>query len=96
MPECRQRIGGSPEEKGILLPELSCRTAAELLRGQLGGSPSAQEYNPLLLHVAVQYGLQRFKAKVPVPQFFSTMAEISPTTSLNLLWKYKRRQTQSL
>ena len=51
--------------------------------------------NPFLLHVAV-HGLQRVKAKVPFPQFFSTMAEITPTTSLYLLWKYQRRQTQSL
>ena len=30
------------------------------------------------------------------PQFFSTMAKITPTTSLYLLWKYQGRQTQSL
>jgi hypothetical protein len=53
------------------------------------------ECNPFLLHVAV-HGLQRVMAKVPFPQFLSTMAEISPTTSLYLLWKCQRRQTQSL
>ena len=76
----------------------SCRNAAEasaavrqLRRGELGGSSAFQlpEYNPFLLHVAV-HGLQRVKARVPFPQFFSTMAEISPTTSLYLLWKYQR------
>ena len=30
------------------------------------------------------------------PQFFSTLAEITPTTSLCLLWQKQRRQTQSL
>ena len=31
MPDCRRSIGGSPEEeKGTVLPELSCRAAAEL------------------------------------------------------------------
>ena len=61
----------------------------QLRHGELGGSPAAQlpEYNPFLLHVTV-HGLQRAKAKVPFPQFFSTMDEISPTTSLYLLWKY--------
>ena len=67
------------EDKGIVLPP------PELLqRGELGGSLAAQprEYNPFVLHVAFQYGLQRVKAKVPFPQFFSTMAELTPTTSL--------------
>ena len=66
----------------------------QLRRGELGGSPAAQlpEYNPFLLHVPV-LGLQRVEAKVPFPQFFSTMAYISPTTSLYLLWKCQRRQT---
>jgi hypothetical protein len=65
----------------------------QLRRGELGGSSAAQllEYNPFLLHVAV-HGIQRVKAKVPFPQFFSTMAEISPTASLYLLWKCQRRQ----
>jgi hypothetical protein len=50
----------------------------QLRRGELGGSSAFQlpEYNPFLLHVAV-HGLQRVKARVPFPQFFSTMAEIS-------------------
>ena len=39
---------------------------------------------------------RRVKAKVPFPQFFSTTAEKTPTTSLYLLSKYQRRQTQSL
>ena len=60
-------------------------TAAPKLRRQSGssGGPAAQlpEYIPFLLHVAF-HGLQRVKAKVPFPQFFSAMAEISPTTSL--------------
>ena len=77
----------------IVLPELSCRAAAEL-----DSSPAAQlrEYIPFLLHVVVHYGLQRVKFNVPFPQFFSTMAEITPTRSLYLLWKYQRHQTQSL
>ncbi|CAL8234863.1 unnamed protein product [Boreogadus saida] len=88
-----------------LPPSSPHRTSAEasaaiwqLQRGKLGGSPAAQlpEYNPFLLHVAVQYGLQRVNAKVPFPQFFSTMAEIITPTSLFLSWKYQRRQTQSL
>ena len=121
-------LGAELQEKGIALPELSCRTAAELpppdfsapgrhppeQPGSFGGSsaPGVQcrvrrqsgssggwssaaqlpEYNPFLLHVGV-LGLQRVKAKLPFPQFFSTMAEISPTTSLYLLWKCQRRQT---
>ena len=64
------------EEKGIALRELSCRNAAEL------PPPELPEYNPFLLHVAVRYGLQRVKARVPFPQFFSTMAEITPTRGL--------------
>ena len=92
-------------------PRRMCRTAAEALaavrqlrqpwqlrRGELGGSPEAQlrENNPFFLHLADQYGRQRVKAKVPFPQLFSTIAEITPTTSLYLLWKYERHQTQSL
>jgi hypothetical protein len=88
----------------------SYRTTAEVLaavrqlrRGELGGSPAAQlrEYNPLL-HVAaqyvqyVQYVQRESRLKVPFPQFFSTLAEITPITSLCLLWKYQRCQTQSL
>ena len=69
----------------------------QLRRGKLGGSSASQlpEYNPFLLHVAV-HGPQRVKAKVLFPQIFSTMAEISPTTSLHLFWKWQRRQKQSL
>jgi hypothetical protein len=88
-----------------------CRTAAEAaglplkLRRQSGsssagslaaGSPAQLlGYNPFLTNVTV-HGLQRVKAKVPFSQFFLTIAEISPTTSLYLLWKCQRRQTQSL
>ena len=77
----------------VQLPEYTARAAGlrpdgfdggrQLRRGELGGTPAAQppEYNPFLLHVAV-HGLQRVNAEVPSPQFFSSMAEISPTTSL--------------
>ena len=58
------------------------------------GSPAPRA--PILLYVAVQSGLLRVKAKVPFPQFFSAMAEITPTSSLNLLWKYQQHQKQSL
>ncbi|CAL8388071.1 unnamed protein product [Boreogadus saida] len=94
----RQQPGSSGGGLPPSSPRRSCRTATEasaavrqLRRGELGGSPAAQlpEYNPFLLHVAV-HGLQRVKAKVPFPQFFSTMAEITPTTSLYLLWKCQR------
>ena len=65
--------------------------------GSSVASPAAQlpEYNPSLFHVPV-HGLHRVKAKVPFPQFLSTIAEISPTTSFYLLWKCQRGQTQSL
>ena len=48
--------------------------------GSTGGSPPAQlpEYNPFLLHVTVQSGLQRVKANVPFPQFFSTTGRDNP------------------
>ncbi|CAL8251335.1 unnamed protein product [Boreogadus saida] len=74
------------------------RTAsAAVRREELGGIPAAQlpEYNPFLLHVTV-HGFQRNKAKVTFPKFFSTMAEISPTTSLYLLWKCQRSQTSGV
>ena len=51
---------------------------------------------PFVSIFAVQSGLQRVKANVPFPQFFSTMAKITPTTSLYLSWNNQRRQTQSL
>ncbi|CAL8321400.1 unnamed protein product [Boreogadus saida] len=81
----------------VQLPEYSSGAAGlrpdgfdgsrQLWSGELRGSPAAQlpEYNPFLLHVAV-HGLQKVNAKAPSPQFFSTMAEISPTMSL-YLWK---------
>ena len=82
-----------------LWPKLSdcssgCTPGAELppkLAGSagvgLGGRPAAPALSApgvqFLLHVAV-HGPQRVKAKVLFPQIFSTMAEISPTTSLHL------------
>ena len=104
-PDCPRSFGSS-SAPGV--HPRSCRTAAGRLRrrqsklrrqsGSSGaGSSAAQlpECNPFLLHVAID-ALQRFMAKVPFPQFFSTMAEISSTTSLYLYWKYQRHQTQSL
>ena len=100
---CESAIPFSVRAAGLQTSSLR-RTDAEasaavqqLRRGKLGGSPTAQlrEYNPFLLHVAVQNGLQRVKTKVPFPQFFSTMAEITPTKSLHLLWKYQRRLSDS-
>jgi hypothetical protein len=58
----------------------------QLRRGELGGSTATQlpVYNPFLLQVTV-HGLQRVKDKVPFPQFFSTMSEITQNTSLYLV-----------
>ncbi|CAL8250342.1 unnamed protein product [Boreogadus saida] len=81
-------LAGSPEAPvGELL-----RQSGTSGGGSFGGTPAAQlpECNSFLL--AVQFGLQRLKAKVPFPQFFSTMAEINPTTSL---YEYQRRHSQS-
>ena len=85
------------EEKGILLTEGSCRTAPELppqdcppkLRqsGRRRSRPAAAEactpgaeLPPKLAGPA-----RGARDSVPLPQFFLTMAEISPTTSLYLL-----------
>ena len=55
-----------------------------------GGRQTIPGNNTFPLHVVVQSGLQRVKAKVPFPQCLQP-----PTTSLNLLWKYqKRRKTR--
>ena len=60
------------------------------------GLPRSGSTFPFVSIFAVQSGLQRVKANVPFPQFFSTMAKVTPTTSLYLSWNYQRRQTQSL
>jgi hypothetical protein len=73
--------------------ERDCTPGAEL--PDLCGAPPP-ELPRRSCRTGSQSGPQRVKAKVPFPQFFSTMPEITPTTSLYLLWKYQRRQTQSL
>ena len=71
-------------------PCRGCRTATEL---PLPGLPDCRRAPPVVADsysggssAAVRQhstaGLQRVKAKVPFPHFFSTMAEITPTMSL--------------
>ena len=106
LPDCRRDLPPPelPASAAVQLPEYTRRSsrkasaavqlpeytagaaglpaAGRLQWGELGGSRVNMDF--------------RVKAKVPFPQFFSTVSEISPIASLYLLWKYQRRQTQSL
>ncbi|CAL8293167.1 unnamed protein product [Boreogadus saida] len=108
LPDCRQSFGGSIGKGILaavrqLRRRRDCTPGAELLgcrrappagaAGQLLKLPHrSREYNPLPLHVAVKYGLQKVKSKVPFPQFFSTMAEMTHYESL-LVVKISSRST---
>ena len=92
-----QSGGGDMEEKRIVLPELSCRTAAEFpmrqLRRGAARQLSSRSTIPSSSMSRFNMDFRESRPKIISPDYFSTMAEISPTTSLYL---YQIRQTQSL
>jgi hypothetical protein len=94
LPDCR-RAPPPPELPPKLRRPFSSQSTPPELPDSRFGSGRKRPDSRSTIHVVV-HGHRRVEANVPFPQFFSTMAVITPTMSLYLLWKYQRRQTQTL